>query len=350
MIFRVTALLLLALPAFALERLPTPAHDYFLEIAKDRVPGHSLIAKFGENPDLPSGLVYETVWDGSILYVPPVAAVVHNVSSTLAADAGSVLSSGTASGGSLTTLIDLDATFSTDTVAAGDIVLNDTSVEICLVTTVTETMLTCAGSMRSPNSGLVGFANVVGDSYRIVTNASTGASILHILGLDGNFLQIEEFVVLNGLGDVPTIGLYSRQYRARVFGPGTTAAAGTITSVTDDIAATVTLQIIGDNNQTLMAIFTCPADKICYVLKWWGSMARAIASAVSIVHLRGGTLGGIGYVLQTRAINTVGNSSFNYDYVVPIAIPGGSDIWVEAASTANSVGVASGFDIIVVGF
>ncbi len=326
--------------------------NYFLEIAKGNIPGHSVMAKFGEVLGLPNTGVFEDVWDAGGSYVPPTIGRVHNVDSTSALDVGDTLSSGTATGGSLSTLIDTGATFSTDTVAAGDIVLNDTNVELCVITAVTEEILTCAGSIRSPNSGLLGNANETGDSYRIVTNGSTGASILHVSGLDESFISAEEFVVLNGQTDVATSrgggdGVYIRQFRGRVFGPGTAAAVGTIksTAVSD---GTVSLQVINGNNQTLMAIYTCPAEKTCYIIKWWGSMSRAVASATSDFHLRGGTLDGIGYLLQDRSFTTTGSSQFTFDYAIPVAFPGGSDIWVEANSNANSVGVASGFDVILV--
>ena len=231
----------------------------------------------------------------------------------------------------------------------GDAVLNDTNVEIAAVTEVTsETTLTFLGSMRSPSSGLFGFANKDKDAYRIVTNASSGASVFHIgLSLDASFLDQEEFVVLNGASNVATVGSYIRQSRARVFGPGTTGAAGDITSTAVD-DGTVSMQILGSNNQTLMAIYTVPANKIGYIVKWWGSMSRAVASATSDFHLRGGTLDGIGYLLQDRSFTTTGSSQFTFEYKVPVPIPGGSDIWVEANSNANAVGVASGFDVILV--
>ena len=326
--------------------------DFFMEVAKGNIPGHSLVAKFGEVLDLPNTGVFEDVWDAGGNYAPPTQARIHNVASTgpsAANDTGTVLSSGTATGGSLTTLVDSTATFVTDTVAVGDAVLNDTNVEIAAVTEVTsETTLTFLGSMRSPSSGLFGFANKAGDAYRIVTNASTGASVFHIgLSLDASFLDQEEFIVLNGASNVATVGSYIRQSRARVFGPGTTGAAGDITSTAVD-DGTVSMQILGSNNQTLMAIYTVPANKIGYIVKWWGSMSRAVASATSDFHLRGGTIDGIGYLLQDRSFTTTGSSQFTFDYAVPIPIPGGSDIWVEANSNANAVGVASGFDVIVV--
>ncbi len=328
---------------FAIER---GVKDFALEVAKGNVPGHSVMLKFGENPDIDNAAGFETIWDGGATYVPPTQARVHNIISGEAADAGTVLSSGTATGGSLTTIEDTGATFSTDTVAAGDIVLNDNNVELGNVTGVTETILTFVGSMRSPKSGLIGTANASGDSYRVVTNASTVASIFHVDGLDVSFLELDEFVVTNGANNVATSGSYIRQHRARVFGPGTTDAVGTITStaVTD---GTVSCQVINGNNQTLMAVYTIPANKIGYIVQYWATLSKKIGAVVNI-HLRAGTLDALGYLLQTRSLDNGGSSEFEYVYPVPAAIPGGSDIWLEGSSDTNDTGVSGGFDIILV--
>ena len=334
--------------------LPTFDHptDFFLEVAKGNVPGHSFITKFGENPTIAAAAGFEDVWDGGGIYLNPVAAVVHNVSSSLAADTGTVLSSGTATGGSFTTLIDADATFVTDTVAFGDRVLNDTNVEIGVVTSVdSETQLSMIVGMSNPNNGKPGERNEFGDSYRVVTNASTGASIFHIVGHDVTRVTLEEFVVLNGGTDVETIGLYARQYRARVF--GSFAAAGVITSTTDDIAATVSAQIINGNNQTLMTPYSVPADKHGYIVHWWGTLARATGGgAVADILLRAGTKGPtvattLGYVLQSRSIDAAGSSDFDYRDPIPNFVPGGVDIWAEADTSALA-GVAVGFTILLI--
>lgn len=323
--------------------------DFFLEVAKGNIAGHSAIEITGENTDLPNTGVFEDIWDGGGVYVPPAAAVVHNVSSTLAADAGTVVSSGTATGGTTTELGDSGATFVSDGVAAGDAVLNDANVEFAAVSAVTsETELAIAGGMRDPDLGLISKGNAAGDAYRIVTNASTGASIAWWKGLSPVLRTQQEFVVMNGEGDVPTTGLYIRQHLGRVFGPGTTEAEGTITSTTDDVAATVSAAILNGNNQTLMTPYTVPVNKTGYIVHWWTSMSRAVAAASSHVHLRAGRLDGFKYSVQPRAITTTGESSLDYIYRVPKVIPGGSDIWVEANSNANLVGVSAGFEIILV--
>ncbi len=322
--------------------------NFYFEIAKGNISRHSFMLKFGENDDIDQS--YETIWDAGATYVPPTQARLHNVISTDADDDGDTISDDTATGGSATTLVDSGATFQTQgtPVVAGDAVLNDTNVLIGVVLTVdSEIQLTVTGWI-SPNSGLVGDATESGDDYRVVHNASTGASIYHILGQDATRTEIDEFVVLNGMANVATVNTYVRQYRARIFGPGTTAAEGVITS-TAQVDNTVSCQINDGANQTLMAVYSVPIDKIGYIVKWWGTISRDIPTAsVSVMRLRGGTLDGIGYLLQSRSISTAASSSFTYDYAVPTPIPGGVDIWVEATSSANDTAVASGFDIILV--
>jgi hypothetical protein len=352
---------ILALTAFALA-FPSLAHsevtflpsgdqpsDYFVEVGKGNVAGSDLMAKFGENPSIAAAAGFEVVWDAGGDYVVPTAPSLHNIVSSLAADAGQVVSGpSTATGGSVTTLVDSEADFVTDSVVAGDRVLNDTTMMSGIVSTVDDlNTITLLGTMTSPDTGLEGTANSSGDSYRIVRDASTGASILHIAGLGSTRLEQEEFVVLNGVGIVATTKLWSRQHRARIFATAATDAAGTITS-TAQSGGTVTLQVINGNNQTLMAVYTCPSNMICYIIKWWGSLSKTTGGgAVAIMNLRAGTLDGVGYIVQTRAMDNAGSSNFTYDYAIPIAIPGGADVWVEA-DTTSLVGVSSGFDIIKV--
>lgn len=324
---------------------PDPG-EFFMEVAKGNILGHEGIEIAGENTDLPNTGVFEDIWDGGGVYVPPTQGRLHNISSSLAADAGTVLSSGTMTGGSLTSLVDTGATFVTDTVAIGDIALNDSNVEFGRVTTVTETTLTIAGSTRDPD-GVMGVANSAGDTYRIVTDASTGASLVWMAGLSASFLEQQEFVVLNGVSDVASAGSYVRMHLARAFGGASTEVAGNI-DATAQTDGTVTWLILNGNNQTLMAIYTVPINKTGYIVNWWSSLSKDVAAAVAHVHLRAGTLNGFKYSVQPRAINTNGNSSLNYPYITPRPIPPGSDIWVEANSNANLVGVSAGFEIMLV--
>jgi len=314
-----------------------------LEIARGNRSGLSAIRKYGDNPDIDTAAA-ETIWDGGGTYVAPTTARIHDIASTDVTDVGTVVSSGTATGGSATTLEDTGATFVTDGVAVADTLLNDSNCEVGLITGVTETVITVAGSIRDPNGGFIGTAIASGDSYRAVTGGAP-AGILYVQGLDASVLEQQEFIVLNGTTNVPTIGSYSRMFRARCFGANSTGLVGTVTA-TAQTDLTVSCQVVNGNNQSLMAVYTVPINKNGYIVKWWGTLSRKV-SATATIALRGGRLNAIGYIIQQRSINSTGTSSFDYDYAVPLPVGPGVDIWVEADTDTNNTGIASGFDIVL---
>ena len=75
--------LLLTSNAFASRQFST---NYFFDIAKGNIAGHSILDKFGRNADIDSGAP-EDVWDGGGDWVAPTAARIHNIVSTSALDA-----------------------------------------------------------------------------------------------------------------------------------------------------------------------------------------------------------------------------------------------------------------------
>lgn len=325
---------------------PEAPSSFSLELARGNIEGHSVIEKFGENPDIDTASGFETIWDGGGVYVPPTTARLHDVASDDVNDVGTVASSGTATSGTLTSLTETGATFVTDGVVATDMILNDSNTEIARILSVSEETLTFATNWLDPNTGAAGTATEVGDVYRVINTTSTGAPIFHIAGLNLFRQSIEEFVVLDGLTPVTTALEYVRQHRARIFGSNTTGAEGTITS-TAQTDGTITCQVVNGNNQTLMAIYTVPIDKIGFITRVWGSFSKKQA-AVSNIQLFAGALDGIGYILLPVSISTVGSSHFDHPFPVPLMALGGSDLWVRADSDANDVGISAGFDIILV--
>ncbi len=309
-------------------------------------PRWSSVEKFGENPDIDTDDGFATIWDGGGTYVPPTQPRIHDIASTSASDTGTVLSSGTATGGGLTSIIDTGATFITDTVAQGDVVLNDSNCEIAVITAVTsETELTFALTIRNPSTGVTGTAIEAGDAYRVVTNASTGASIYFVQGLDASILITGEFVVLNGTSNVATANSYYRQWRARAFGANTTGIVGVVTS-TAQTDGTVSSQIIDGNNQTLMAVYTIPIDKVGYLEGWHCATSKANNMA-GTCRLRIGTMGGLTYIQDVQALSSDGTSSFNVRYEQPLLLSGGLDIFVESDTTSNNAGISAGFSLLL---
>lgn len=330
-----------------------PTVDFVTAVGLGQVAGWSSIEKFGTNPNV--GTVFEDVWDAGGKYVPPTEPRIHNVNSTDALDAGSVLASGTADVESDTVLTDTSADFIAAGVAPNDRVLNDTCGCIGIVTDVTTTTITVAGRMREPGNGLVQYGFAVGDSYRVVTKASagvTGASIIFVWGTGATGAEESEFVVLNGLTNVPTVGSYSHVFRMRAFGNGLrydpilggVGAVGTIkaVAVTD---GTTSAQIIDGSNQTLMAVYTVPTDKVGYVVKWWGRLAKRQSDTVEF-NLRAGFLEGFSWIQQNSTVQS-GSPGVEYTFGAPRPIAGGADIFVEAAAEVGGIAVSAGFLVLL---
>lgn len=313
--------------------------------ARDLVQGSTYIKKFGVNPDINGST--ETIWDGGGIYLPPTAARLHDVASDNDADAGTVITSGTVSDDTTNrVLIDTNADFTSPAVAVGDAVLNDSHMQIGFVTAVTSSVeLAISSAMRDPNTGLDGLPNNAGDTYRIVRDASTGASILQIAGLNAFFLEQEEFIVLAGQVPVETAFTWSRQHRMRIFTTSTAGAIGTVKS-TAQVDDTVTAQIIDGNNQTLMAVYTVPADKIGYICRWKSSLTGAVSSDV-IVEMKVGQLLRVGLTIDSQAIRSAGSSNVPEDSSDYDIIPGGADIWMQASASNPNTGVSGRFDVVM---
>ena len=111
-------------------------NDFMLEVAKGDVEGHVHINKFGRNSLITTASDPEDIWDGGGVYSPPTTARIHNIVSTSAQDAGTVLSTGTITTVSTTEVIDENATFVTDGVSVHDIYLNDDTQDHSLVESV----------------------------------------------------------------------------------------------------------------------------------------------------------------------------------------------------------------------
>ena len=102
-------------------------------------------SKFGRNSDIDGNTSPEDLWDGGGLYTGfncTEAETLEFFSSDIE-DTGALVSSGTTTGGSSTTLEDSGATFITDGVAVGDLIINDSKQFHGIVSSVdSETLLT----------------------------------------------------------------------------------------------------------------------------------------------------------------------------------------------------------------
>lgn len=249
--------------------------DFGTEVAIGKIPNYSINTKFGRNNDIDTGSAPEDVWNGGGSYTGfnCTAAETLSVVSSSANDSGTVLSSGTADTSTSLNLTDATATFVTDGVSAGDIILNDTQDFHGFVSSVdSETSLSVYEWYNSDAFNDYVFAD--GDSYRVVTAASTGAAVVRLnAALDGDYNSIAEYVVMNGTSTVTTTNTYIRQSRATVELAGSGGVnVGGITARQSTTTANITMVMPATSGQTAICCATIPAGKVWVVKDLIASM------------------------------------------------------------------------------
>lgn len=249
------------------------------EVALGNVPSQGVGDKFGRNSAVSAA---EDIWEGGGTYTGFNATANENLAvvSASTADAGSVVSSGTATDGSTTSLTDSGATFVTDGVAVGDVVVNDTIGIHGVITARTETVLTVAEMV---DGGGVP-RNNAGDSYRVVTTSSTGAALVKVSNiLDADYeIQTSKYVVMNGTTTVTTTVNCMRSSRARVVLAGSGGGnAGVITAKQASTTANVFWSILAGYNRTQVCADTVPAGKVYLIKSIDPSIIRANGAAAS---------------------------------------------------------------------
>lgn len=258
--------------------------DFNTEIAFGNASNYGKNVKYGRNDDVDSAA--EDIVEGGGTYTGFNATANENLAilSSSGADTGTLVSSGTITTTSVNQVIDTGATFITDGVAVGDMVLNDTqSLHGVIISVDSETTFTvdemCDGDIGR-------YYNILGDTYRIASAASTGAAVMRVSRiLDEDYaLQIDELVILNGVTTVTVTTNAMRCSRAEVLLAGSTGSnEGVLACVQAVTTANQFWEIAVGINKTLNAADTVPAN-ISYLIKRMRvSMVRANGAAGSAV-------------------------------------------------------------------
>jgi len=319
----------------------------FLEnVALDVYPNIKKWSKIGYTPTMNN--VESDVWSGAGVYVFPTANQAMNlVSGDNTNDIGNSIFSGTASGGSTTTLVDVTKNFNAGTpVAAGDCIIlekSGTTPEWGYVTEVTNnTTLTCA---RGFSSG--GDAN--GRAYAVLDySATTGVHATKIEYLDDTYTKYEEIVIMNGTTPVTTVN--TNLYRInswRVIACGSNnkpIAALTIKNTANTITYN---NITAAYTRARNSCYTVAANKSLYVVQFMFSYGYSLANKVEWARLytraniepsTGFLTGNIFYPYTEILLE--GGSSF-----VPLQmytkLPQKTDIKVSGYSSTSTAGPAT---------
>ena len=177
--------------------------------------------------------------------------------------------------------------------------------------------------------------------------AGTGARTISIAGLDANYNEISETVILDGQTAVNTVNSYLRISRMFVVTAGSGAtAAGTIYAgtgtVTSGVPATVYGMIALNANQTQMAFWTVPAGYTFYLTGLFYTSGNTNANAWSNFQLIQRPLGGV--FRQQSSSRVPGNGDFVIDLHTPIAFTEKTDIEVRAVASTSPSNVSAEFE------
>lgn len=176
------------------------------------------------------------------------------------------------------------------------------------------------------------------------TSAGTGARTLKIQGLDGSYNLAEETVNMNGTTTVTTTQTFLRVFRMSVETAGTSGNnVGDITVTYtggSDVAATIT----AGNGQTLMAIYTIPANYTGYLLSINISSGKDQEMDFKFIQrINEGSNG----AFQTKQFLNIRGGQTTVIFNAINVIPQKSDIYVSGKGSSTSSASAS-FDLLLV--
>ena len=182
-----------------------------------------------------------------------------------------------------------------------------------------------------------------GSPIEIVSTDASDNQEIFIQGLDQNFDLQEATATLEGMTPVSVSGEWARVFRS--YNLGTTDITGDV-SIRNSNTQTVYAKILGSNNQTLMSIYTIPADCIGYLIKYKATAfnPQSASEIGYTIQMKTRELNKTFRVQSITSVNTSNESVHNFPF--PIKLEPKSDIIFNAVSAnGNNGAVNVDFDI-----
>ena len=169
------------------------------------------------------------------------------------------------------------------------------------------------------------------------TTDDNGGTV-QVFGLDDNYNLVDETLTIGGAAGSVT---FKRVFRAVMLTATTgDTNVGTISVTVDSVAVA---KIVPGKAQTLMAIYTIPANKRGYMMQLDVGSKKDLEHEIQLV-VRNGVSGN---VWQTKTFITTRGGFLEKNYVLPIEILEKHDIEIRAKASATSA-VSAGFELMVV--
>lgn len=203
-----------------------------------------------------------------------------------------------------------------------------------LINEVEETVWEGGGIYVYPTSALI-----------LTATSSAGATdsavAITVQGLDANYNEISDDVVLSGAGTATTTKQFFRVNRA--FVTGSKGLSGVVSFANGG----TTYATVNSDNQTLMSLWTVPAGYTAYIL-------QTDVTVLTEANNKFGTIRLVtrlpGSVFRTQDLFAVQNNSIARTYTVPLPVAEKSDIEFRAiGSSANALlHVSATFEIVYI--
>ena len=175
--------------------------------------------------------------------------------------------------------------------------------------------------------------------------AAAGALTAQVDGLDTNYNLLSQTVTLNGTTAVAMTAL-RRAHRIKVL----TAGSGGVNVGAINVKhnSTAIASVLATNNQTLMASYTVPSGYTAYMLSYYYSINRNVATGQADVRMWARPFGEVFQLKHHIGISTTGSSKGEHVFRVAFALTEKTDIYLDTDVSANDIDISGGFDLIVV--
>lgn len=177
------------------------------------------------------------------------------------------------------------------------------------------------------------------------TSAGTGARTILIEGLDSDYKEISETIILNGQTQVESTNSYIRLFRAYVVTAGSGGTnAGDIYIGTSGVSSgvptgTYYAKITASEAQTLMCVYTVPAGKTLYLNE--GIATHGTGTSGGVFMTIRFMIRPFGQVFRTQVKVDVVESQIYYPFSYPITVSEKSDLEVRAICNKNQANAVS---------
>jgi len=183
------------------------------------------------------------------------------------------------------------------------------------------------------------------DTPGVLVAAQVGADdngkVITVIGLDENWVQIEEDFTLSSAGNVTGTKTFKRVFRGFV-----KTGVTNVGQLNFSRGETQVLRITAGLGQTLMSVYTIPDGYTGYLYQGVCS-AQAGADATGYMMVRYNTIGQAFRVGHTFEVGGAGGEYF-YKFAFPIQIPQHSDIDIRLTTRSNNGRYTAAFDMLLI--